>query len=92
MFAKLNPYGRSESILPLGKVSFSTGGASDVARIDPPYCLTVSAKCYILFNRDNEVLPVIRKASGHGLGHLLPPCNEPPEAHRDRIKKIGVPL
>jgi hypothetical protein len=34
----------------------------------------------------------IRKASGHGLGHLLPPYDEPPEAHRDRIKKIGVPL
>jgi hypothetical protein len=91
-FTQLNPYGRSESILQLEEVNFPNGDTSDIARIEPPYCLTVSAKRYVLFNRDNECQPVIRKASGHGLGHLLPPYNEPPEAHRDRIKKIGVPL
>lgn len=91
-FAKLNPYGRAESILQLEKVNFPKGDTSDISRIDPLYCLTVSAKRYVLFNRDSEGHRIVRKASGHGLGHLLPPYNETPEAHRDRIKKIGVPL
>jgi hypothetical protein len=91
-FSQLNPYGRLESILQLEKVNFPKGDTSDVSRIEPPYCLTVSAKRYVLFNRDDEGQPIIRKASGHGLGHLLPPYDEPPEKHRERIKKIGVPL
>jgi hypothetical protein len=91
-FAKLNPYGRSESILQLEKVNFPKGGKGDIASVDPLYCLTVSAKRYVLFNRDGESQSIIRKASGHGLGHLLPPYDEPPETRRERIKKIGVPL
>jgi hypothetical protein len=35
---------------------------------------------------------VIRKASGHGLGHLLAPYDEPPAERRSRIERIGVPL
>jgi hypothetical protein len=36
----------------------------------------VSAKRYVLFNLDRESRPVIRKASAHGLGHLLAPYEE----------------
>ena len=35
---------------------------------------------------------VIRKASGHGLGHLMAPYDEPAAERRKRIERIGVPL
>ena len=59
--------------------------------LNPPQCLAVSAKRYVLFNRTDGSL-VIRKASGHGLGDLLAPYDEPPLDRRARIKQIGVPL
>jgi hypothetical protein len=43
--------------------------------IEPLYCFAISSKRYALFNIvDGEV--IIRKASAHGLGHLLPPYKE----------------
>jgi hypothetical protein len=36
--------------------------------------------------------PVIRRASGHGLGHLLAPYDESSAERRARIERIGVPL
>jgi hypothetical protein len=44
-----------------------------------------------LFNRKDEQ-PIIRKASGHGLGHLLAPYDELPTERRERIRRVGVPL
>src|SRR5271155_3700685 len=35
---------------------------------------------------------VVRKASGHGLGHLMAPYDETPAERRERIERIGVPL
>src|SRR5580704_10138334 len=46
----------------------------------------------VLFNREPDGAPLIRKASGHGLGHLLAPYDELPAARRERIKRINVPL
>ena len=42
----------------------------------PLYCFAVSAKRYVLFNLDDAGRPVIRKASAHGLGHLMAPYPE----------------
>jgi hypothetical protein len=39
----------------------------------PLYCLCISSKRYVLFNLTESGEPIIRKASAHGLGHLLPP-------------------
>ena len=82
---------KTKSILQLEKVNFPKEKKGDLTALDPPLCLAVSAKRYVLYNRrDRE--PVIRKASGHGLGHLLAPYDEPPKERRARIKRIGVPL
>ena len=65
--------------------------------LDPPFCLAVSAKRYVLFNRQNGSV-VVRKASGHGLGHLMAPYDEPtrraPRAHRTdwRAPLAGGPM
>jgi hypothetical protein len=90
-FKDLNPYGEDAPILQLEKVNFPPGKKNDLKALDPPSCLAVSAKRYVLFNRQKKGV-VIRKASGHGLGHLMPPYDEPPAERRKRIERVGVPL
>ena len=90
-FKDLNPYGEDRSILQLEKVNFPIGMEEKLEALDPPRCLAVSAKRYVLFNRqDGGVL--VRKASGHGLGHLMAPYDEPAAERRERIERIGVSL
>jgi hypothetical protein len=90
-FKDLNPYGEDHSILQLEKVDFPPDKRDDLQALDPPFCLAVSTKRYVLFNRQNGSV-VVRKASGHGLGHLMAPYDELPAARRERIERIGVPL
>lgn len=91
-FSGLNPYEEKGSILQLEKVNFPPGCENDLEQLTPPYCLAISAKRYALFNRTENGDLIIRKASGHGLGYLLPPYDEPSEKRRERIARIGVPL
>ena len=72
-FEPLNPYGFDDSILKLEKVNFSASNASTRDRL---FCWAISSKRYALFNVDEQGRPIIRKASAHGLGHLLPPYGE----------------
>jgi hypothetical protein len=90
-FKDLNPYGEDNPILQLEKVNFPPDKRDDLSAIDPPYCLTISAKRYVLFNRKKGG-GVVRKASGHGLGHLMAPYDELAAARRERIERVGVPL
>jgi hypothetical protein len=90
-FEGLNPYGEDHSILQLEKVNFPVDKFGVLQALDPPECLAISAKRYVLFNRNAGSI-IVRKASGHGLGHLMPPYDEPPVARRERIERIGVPL
>lgn len=90
-FKPLNPYRKSGSILKLEDLNRAVG--SD--RMEPLYCFPISAKRYALFNLNKRNQPVLRKASAHGLGHLLDPYPEsespseipPPSAP---LKEIGV--
>jgi hypothetical protein len=90
-FKDLNPYGEDRSILQLEKVNFPPDGRDNLQALDPPFCLAVSAKRYVLFNRQNDSV-VVRKASGHGLGHLMAPYDEPSAQRRKRVERVGVPL
>ena len=90
-FRTLNPYDEARSILQLEKVNFPIGHADDLDALEPPECLAISAKRYVLFNRRKGRV-VIRKASGHGLGHLMAPYDEPLEKRRERIDRVGVPI
>ena len=71
-FEGLNPYDAKGSILDLEDENYSLSGKG----LEPLYCFAVSAKRYALFNRGADGELVIRKASAHGLGHLLPPYKE----------------
>ncbi|MGE0621622.1 MAG: hypothetical protein AB7I04_01860 [Pseudomonadales bacterium] len=44
--------------------------------MEPLYCLAISAKRYALFNLDRRGNPILRKASAHGLGHLIEPYSQ----------------
>ncbi|QCK88034.1 helix-turn-helix transcriptional regulator [Phreatobacter aquaticus] len=68
-FVPLNPYEAKGPLFKIEDVNFAEGTES----LEPLFCLAISSKRYVLFNLDSQGLPVIRKASAHGLGHLLPP-------------------
>ncbi len=94
-FADLNPYEiQGGSILQIESQNYAVDDRDkvDLDGAPPLYCFAVSAKRYALFN-DGDVGPVIRKASAHGLGHLLPPYHDPDKQRRKgRLERIGVDL
>ncbi len=72
-FEPLNPYLKPGSILQMEGVNFASDGSGEH---EPLYAFAISAKRYALFNIDDQGRPVIRKASAHGLGHLMPPYGD----------------
>ncbi|ALG60760.1 MULTISPECIES: DNA polymerase domain-containing protein [Citromicrobium] len=72
-FGALNPYDFEGSILKSEGVNFATDSSG---RHEQLYCLAISAKRYALYNRGDDEMPIIRKASAHGLGHLRAPYDE----------------
>lgn len=90
-FRKLNPYNFEGDILKIEDVNY---GLKDPKNPEPLFVWAVSAKRYVLFNNAKGI-PVIRKASAHGLGHLYAPYGEDSVAREiplppDKLSKIGV--
>ena len=75
-FNVLNPYEGAGDLLKLEDPNFEliSGRASSTPA--PLYVWAISAKRYALFNLDAVGRPVLRKASAHGLGHLMRPYSE----------------
>ncbi len=71
-FIPLNPYQKPGSILKIEDINYE----QDANVLKPLYCFAISAKRYALFNIDKDGKPVLRKASAHGLGHLMEPYSE----------------
>jgi hypothetical protein len=69
-FQPLNPYGFPESILKIEKQNYATAAPR---RLEPLFCWAISSKRYALFNIAADGQAIIRKASAHGLGHLITP-------------------
>ncbi|WP_300380407.1 hypothetical protein [Henriciella sp.] len=72
-FTHLNPYKEAGSILQIEDVNYAPGSDEE---IEPLFAWAISAKRYALFNIGKDGLPVIRKASAHGLGQWMPPYSE----------------
>jgi hypothetical protein len=68
-FGALNPYEFPGSIL---KIEGENDGLA-TGKPEPLYCWAVSSKRYALFNLASDGTPILRKVSGHGLGHLSSP-------------------
>lgn len=91
-FAPLNPYRKPGSILQMEDVNYAADGSG---RLEPLFAFAISAKRYALFNIDAQGRPVIRKASAHGLGHLMAPYgdDDPAPAVPDPVaswSKLGL--
>ena len=71
-FAPLNPYKKPGSLLQIEKINCGI----DSQELKPLYCFAISAKRYALFNLDGKANITLRKASAHGLGHLVEPYTE----------------
>lgn len=93
-FDALNPYRFGGSILKIEDVNFAQ---DDPSRREALSVFAVSAKRYALFNQAADGAPILRKASGHGLGHLLAPYTERGADHPvpepvTPLSKLGVDL
>ena len=100
-FSPLNPYedkskevfeeeDQNRGLMPDGEGGWKLG-----TDLEPLYCYAVSAKRYALFNMPDNSPPVLRKASAHGLGHLLAPypsdwASAPDPAPRVALDALGV--
>ena len=95
-FQALNPYSNDDALFNIEAVNYAL---DDPNRLEPLYVLAVSAKRYALANRRR--LPsggdewIIRKATGHGLGHITAPAYDqtalPPHPAAPLDKKTGKP-
>jgi hypothetical protein len=71
-FRPLSPYCTSTDLLELEDTNFALISGKGTGPREPLYCLAISPKRYALFNLGADGKPILRKASAHGLGHLLP--------------------
>ncbi len=88
-FTALNPYKKSGSILQIEDVNYAVDTGD---QLKPLYVFAISTKRYALFNLDGLGKPIIRKASAHGLGHLMAPYGEdaPAPGIPNPLPGIGV--
>ena len=86
-FEQLNPYASGDELFKLEEANYDLGAPHKQAAL---YCFAISDKRYALFNIDDDGRPVLRKASAHGLGYLLPPY--PKEKAPVSIPAPGVAL
>jgi hypothetical protein len=88
-FEPLNPYRKAGSILKVEAVNFGIASR----KMEPLYCFAISAKRYALFNIDAHGRPILRKASAHGLGHLIDPYGDtdaPPSLPKPRVPLLDI--
>lgn len=69
-FDPLNPYEKKGGLFKIEDANFAIDGSRKLQSL---YAYCISSKRYVLFNYDDDGSFIIRKASAHGLGHLLPP-------------------
>ena len=86
-FKPLDPFENKGEVLEIEKQNY-VNEKERFGPLHPLFCFAISAKRYALFNHEAGQIPTLRKASGHGLGHLLAPYDDP-----DRKRyKTGVPV
>ncbi len=91
-FEQLNPYSSGDELFKLEDYNFELDASH---KQSPLFCFPVSAKRYVLFNLGSDGKPILRKASAHGLGHLLAPYGKDKAPSfipvpRVALTKIGV--
>jgi hypothetical protein len=75
-FKPLNLYAKKGAPFKIEDANYEVADGKLTDKLEPLFCFAVSAKQYVLFNKTPDGNIKIRKASAHGLGHLLPPYAE----------------
>ncbi|HEV2162150.1 MAG TPA: hypothetical protein VGR52_07970 [Stellaceae bacterium] len=75
-FDRLNPYGVPADLFKLENVNFGIVNEKVTKQLEPLYCYAISSKRHALFNIGADGEPFIRKATAHGLGHLVAPFDD----------------
>jgi len=75
-FNILNPYADDKPLFKIEEQNFRLKDGQPTSEHEELFVLAISAKRYVLFNRDRVGRPVIRKALAHGLGHLRDPYRD----------------
>lgn len=75
-FRELSPYDGKPHILKLEDDNYRISEGSLTNERERLYLFAVSSKRYALFNEAEDGQPIIRKASAHGLGHLVAPYED----------------
>lgn len=87
-FEPLKPFRIEDPLFKLEDANYALDADGAKLRVLAPlFCFAVSDKRYALFNLDVGGRPVLRKASGHGLGHLRPPYDA-----KDAPASIPAPI
>jgi hypothetical protein len=89
-FKHLNPYATDIDLFKLEGANFGIVNGRVTQELEALHCFAISSKRYVLFNIDTNGRPIIRKATAHGLGHLLPPYRDE-DAPAD-LPEPAVPL
>ncbi|MFT3723035.1 MAG: hypothetical protein QM773_05550 [Hyphomonadaceae bacterium] len=71
-YVPLNPYNKPGSILKIEDINYRLNSQE----LEPLFAYAISSKRYSAFNIGADRRPIIRKFSGHGLGHLMDPYPE----------------
>ena len=95
-FQALNPYSNDDPLFNIEAVNYALDYPN---RLEPLYVLAVSAKRYALANRRISLSGgdewILRKASGHGLGHITAPAYDqtalPPHPAAPLNRRTGKP-
>jgi hypothetical protein len=77
-FEPLYPYNTPGDLLRLEPENFDP----DNGKWKPLYCMAISSKRYVLYNKTRDGDPIIRKASEQGLGQWVAPYDKPIEGLR----------
>jgi hypothetical protein len=96
-FQALNPYSNDDALFSIERVNYAH---DDPKQLEALYVLAVSAKRYALANRRSSLSGedewIIRKATGHGLGHITAPAYDkgalPPHPAAPLDEETGKPL
>jgi hypothetical protein len=89
-FQPLNPYKHDVRLFNMEKVNYklrNDGSGKTTKKLEPLYCVAVSAKRYCLFNIDKRGRVIIRKATAHGLGDVMLPTG-----YRPRFVHVAAPV
>lgn len=94
-FDQLNPYSTDVPLLKLEIANYRIENGEIAGELTPLYYFGISSKRYALFNLDPDGIILIRKASAHGLGHLIAPYQDADApstipAPEIPLKEIGV--